>query len=203
MSDERQSCSAMKRRLRGLPFAAVECAHDWSSAAQALHRSHDIVLVEATFSDGSDCLDLVRAVAQGAARPIVLVMSDRAPRSLIAGLLLSYADGYLERPIQLSQLNQCLLELGDDVQLCRRAAELLVGRVGLKEAQWYLRGLMSRAAMARAGGNCCRAAAMLQVDRRYVARLTREFRSDAFASAFEAPVGARQREPGERNRQHG
>lgn len=170
--------------LSALGFRRIAVAHDWAAARARVADGFDTLLLEACFADGSDCRELLPDIWRLSDPPIAIAMSDRAPRALIAELMLSGVEGYLERPFEPAQLSELVVTLRDDVQRCRRAALPLVGRVGLKEAQWYLRGLMNREALARARGNQRVAASILQVDRRYVARLASEFRGPAFA-----PVG--------------
>ena len=162
-------------------FASVASACTWAQAHSELERLPSVALVEACFSDGSDCRDFVRAALRLSKPPVLIGMSGRAERALIAELSLSGIDAYLERPVEPGQLLGCVAELRDDLMLYRRIAQKLVGRVGLKEVQWYMRGLMSRDALDRTGGCRTAAAAILGIDRRYVARLAQEFRASTFA----------------------
>lgn len=63
----------------------------------------------------------------------------------------------------------------DGEALCKRYARELVGRLGLKEAIYHLRGTMNDEALERSRGSRRAAANLLGVDRRYVQRLADEY----------------------------
>jgi DNA replication protein DnaC len=65
----------------------------------------------------------------------------------------------------------------DGESLCKNVARALVGRLGLKDALYHLRGAMSAEALVRTAGSRRAAAQMLGVDRRYVQRLVDEYAS--------------------------
>ncbi len=66
----------------------------------------------------------------------------------------------------------------DGEELCKRFARQIVGRLGLKEAIYHLRGAMSFEALERTRGSRRAAANLLGVDRRYVQRLVEEYTED-------------------------
>jgi hypothetical protein len=63
----------------------------------------------------------------------------------------------------------------DGEALCKRFARELVGRLGMKEAIYHLRGSMNFEALERSRGSRRAAASLLGVDRRYVQRLADEY----------------------------
>jgi DNA replication protein DnaC len=63
----------------------------------------------------------------------------------------------------------------DGEALCKRVARELVGRLGLKDAIYHLRGSMNFEALERSRGSRRAAANLLGVDRRYVQRLADEY----------------------------
>jgi hypothetical protein len=74
----------------------------------------------------------------------------------------------------------------------RRIAQLLVGRMGLKQALWRLRAVMSSEALSRTRGSRRAAAHLLGVDRRYVQRLVLELgdSNDELAEHNEPSIAA-------------
>lgn len=76
--------------------------------------------------------------------------------------------------IKLSALAPVLSQ-EDGEALCKRIARELVGRIGLKEAIYHLRGTMNFEALERSRGSRRAAAGLLGVDRRYVQRLADEY----------------------------
>jgi DNA replication protein DnaC len=79
-----------------------------------------------------------------------------------------------EPMIRLSAL-QAQLSPEDGEALCKRVARELVGRLGLKEAIYHLRGTMNFEALERSRGSRRAAANLLGVDRRYVQRLADDY----------------------------
>lgn len=72
--------------------------------------------------------------------------------------------------------------LEDGEALCKRFAAQLVGRLGLKEAIYHLRGAMNFEALERSRGSRRAAANLLGVDRRYVQRLAEEYAENESSS---------------------
>jgi hypothetical protein len=79
-----------------------------------------------------------------------------------------------EPMIQMSALRAAAMP-EDGEALCKRFARELVGRLGLKEAIYHLRGSMNFEALERSRGSRRAAANLLGVDRRYVQRLADEY----------------------------
>lgn len=115
--------------------------------------------------------ELVSAARMSCEPPIVIVISDRASRAQVAQLMWEGSDAYLDKPLTAPDVMAVLSAMGDGVAQCRRLARNLVGRIGLKQAQAALRGMMNVEALARTGGSRRAAASLLGVDRRYVQRL--------------------------------
>ena len=136
-----------------------------------------LVIVEACLPDGN-ALELVRAVRAMQRPPIVIAVSGRADRQLVAALMLEGADAYFDKPVSREQLARSYRALSDAEALCRRLGRQLVGRMGLKEAQLCLRWSMHVEAMARTGGSRRAAAKLLKVQRSYVQRLAEDLPPD-------------------------
>lgn len=118
--------------------------------------------------------ELVAAARTQLKPPVVIAVSDRASRAQVAELMWEGADAYLDKPLQVANVMQVLDGIGDGVEQCQRLARKLVGRIGLKQAQVALRGMMNAEALARTGGSRRAAASLLGVDRRYVQRMIDE-----------------------------
>jgi len=86
--------------------------------------------------------------------------------------------------IRLSAL-QAVLSPEDGEALCKRVARELVGRLGLKEAIYHLRGTMNFEALERSRGSRRAAANLLGVDRRYVQRLADEYAEGCVSAGAE------------------
>jgi DNA replication protein DnaC len=80
-----------------------------------------------------------------------------------------------EPMIRMSELQHAAVMPEDGEALCKRFARELVGRLGLKEAIYHLRGTMNYEALERSRGSRRAAANLLGVDRRYVQRLADEY----------------------------
>lgn len=76
--------------------------------------------------------------------------------------------------IRMSELQLAVMP-EDGEALCKRFARELVGRLGLKEAIYHLRGTMNFEALERSRGSRRAAANLLGVDRRYVQRVADEY----------------------------
>lgn len=181
VDDDGSELPSLKQLLLSLGASEVDVLTNCGQARAALGLGYHLVMTEVRFRDGTTCKPVLSAVGQLQVPPWVLAMSNRAERRLVADVIGAGARGYVEKPVERAALAGQLQGLFDHVDLCRRLAQRLVGHVGLKEAQWYLRGLMNREALVRTGGNLRAAAQLLQVDRRYVGRLAEEFQSERFA----------------------
>lgn len=137
---------------------------DGSQVCSTLASTHDLAIIEAGLARSPAWVACVRNSRRA---PFVLVTSRRAARARVAELLLTGADGYLEKPFTASDLAYALGRV-DGRADCGRTACKLVGRLGLKEAQEHLRHAMNREALRRTGGSKRAAARLLGITRRYV-----------------------------------
>jgi DNA-binding response OmpR family regulator len=140
-----------------------------------LARAPELLVTELCL-DGGDCLPLLRAARRLMQAPLIATMSAEASRELVAQAMLEGGEVYFEKPLRPEVVQQRLSGLRSDAPAaCRRLARLLVGRVGLKQAQEQLRSSMNLEALERTGGSRRAAAHLLGVDRRYVQRLVQKF----------------------------
>jgi DNA-binding NtrC family response regulator len=171
----------------------ADSMHD---ALCALGQTPELIVTELCLPDG-DCLPLLRAARRLVQAPLVVAMSAQASRELVANAILEGAELYFEKPVEPQRIAQRLSTVRSDAPAaCRRLARLLVGRVGLKEAQEQLRGSMNFEALERTGGSRRAAAHLLGVDRRYVQRMVQKFAEPrtalcgaAATDQVRAPVG--------------
>ena len=94
-----------------------------------------------------------------------------------------------EPMIQLSSL-RAPLSPEDGEALCKRVARELVGRLGLKDAIYHLRGTMNFEALERSRGSRRAAANLLGVDRRYVQRLADDYAAGSAGVALSDESGS-------------
>jgi DNA-binding response OmpR family regulator len=141
------------------------------AALMQLAQEPELIVTELSFPKG-DCLPILQAARKLKHPPVVVAMSSRAERELVARAMLEGADVYFEKPACPIALQERLSAVRVDAgAVYQRLARLLVGRVGMKEAQEALRGSMSSEALERTGGSRRAAASLLRVDRRYVQRM--------------------------------
>ena len=179
--------------LAGDGTRPVAYAATLADALRELARGPALVVTELCFGD-VDGLPLLRAAQRMAPAPLIVTMSGSAGRELVAQSMLEGAELYFEKPLCPELVAQRINSLCSDAPAaCRRLARLLVGRVGLKEAQEQLRGSMNFEALERTGGSRRAAAHLLGVDRRYVQRMVQKFaepRSALCGGAAGDPVRA-------------
>jgi DNA-binding NtrC family response regulator len=85
------------------------------------------------------------------------------------------SDRPAETPARVRRTSSIMLRINDEAQLAlQELSQLLVGQMSLQEAQRALRKAMSQEALERCSGNRRDAAALLDIDRRYVQRLANE-----------------------------
>ncbi|HEX2679390.1 MAG TPA: hypothetical protein VHM19_22220 [Polyangiales bacterium] len=149
--------------------AQVSTAQSLADARSCLHPELSILIVSTSLSGAGAVPQLLRAARRVAPLVECVVVrdpSEPAPRAN------SVRD--LTRPLDVSALAVCVTAADETRAAMRSVTTLLVGRIGLKEAQRVLRAGMSRAALARCAGSRRAAAALLGVDRRYVQKLCAE-----------------------------
>jgi DNA-binding NtrC family response regulator len=177
--------------LSGDGTRRVAYAPTLADGLRELGQMPQLVVTELCFGD-VDCLPLLRAAQRMAPAPLIVTMSCQASRQLVAQAMLEGAELYFEKPVRPEEMQQRLASFCNDAPAaCRRLARLLVGRVGLKEAQEQLRGSMNFEALERTGGSRRAAAHLLGVDRRYVQRMVQKFadgRTPARLSSQRAPA---------------
>lgn len=169
-------------------LTGVRQASSVQAAQRELVHAPELIVTELCFPQG-DCVALLQAARKLTPAPLIVAMSARAPRELVAQAMLEGAELYIEKPADPIALQERLRELRVDANaVYRRLARLLVGRVGLKEAQEMLRGCMNSEALERTRGSRRAAATLLGVDRRYVQRLARKLAEES--ETFTPPGGS-------------
>jgi DNA-binding NtrC family response regulator len=168
-----QFADELGRSVASVNACALRCVPSVDAGIQCLSSKPALVITEARLPDG-DALRLVHAARKMTSPPIVIVVSHGAGGRLVALLLQEGADAYFDKPVCSVELSRTYEALSDPEEQCRRMARLLVGRIGLKEAQLCLRGTMHVEALVRTGGSRRAAANLLQVDRRYVQRMAED-----------------------------
>jgi DNA replication protein DnaC len=101
-------------------------------------------------------------------------MRTREPAGVALPLEPAPVRGAASAPLQLAGFS-APQHAEDGEEMCKRVARELVGRLGLKEAVYHLRGTMNSEALERSKGSRRAAANLLGVDRRYVQRLVDEY----------------------------
>jgi DNA-binding NtrC family response regulator len=165
---------ALAVALHASGLSGVRHTSSVQGGLRELAHAPELIVTELCFPKG-DCVELLQAARKLTRAPLIVAMSAHAGRELVARSMLEGADVYIEKPADPIALQERLAELRVDAgAVYRRLARLLVGRVGLKEAQELLRGSMNTEALERTRGSRRAAATLLGVDRRYVQRLARK-----------------------------
>jgi DNA-binding response OmpR family regulator len=173
VDDDVRTAGELQRALAAPSLGGVHCVASVRAGMEGLAIRPTLIVTEARLPDG-DSVELVRSARKLVVPPIVIVVSESAEGRLVALLLQQGADAFLDKPLCVDDLRSMYESLNDPEEQCRRMARLLVGRIGLKEAQLCLRGAMHGEALARTGGSRRAAANVLRVDRRYVQRMAAE-----------------------------
>ena len=161
---------------RGVGNAMRGCEIKRAASAQTGRRllsTEPSLLVLATTLPHRQCLAMIHAALAASRPPIVLLAGNRTDAGRVARLLQAGADDYLEKPVSAATLLDRYRALSDPHDQCRRLAQRLVGRTGLKRAQILLRHAMHGEALVRAKGSRRAAAKLLDVDRRYIQLMQR------------------------------
>ena len=174
---------ALAAALAASGFGAARHASSVPGALRELAHAPELIVTELCFGKGN-CSALLQAARRLKRAPLIVAMSSQAQRELVAQAMLEGADFYIEKPACPIALQRRLSALQvDSNAVYQRLARLLVGRVGLKQAQEQLRGSMNTEALERTGGSRRAAAALLGVDRRYVQRMAQKLEEAGLAPA--------------------
>jgi CheY-like chemotaxis protein len=169
---DRYAVQHVQTGLARLGYGPIHWAR---SPDEGIQHAHQLALVvcEAQFTNGT-CLEFVRRLRAFSCPPFIVIASANAQPGLIARALKGGADGCIDKPVDLEQLHDVLLEARGRVELWEAVVMRMVGRVGLQDAQRSLRTTMLREALRRTGSSRRAAAQLLGIDRRCVQRMISE-----------------------------
>ncbi len=141
-----------------------------AAARASLHADLALLIVSTTLPGAGSVPQLVRAARRCSPLVECVIVRNSSETPLVC--LQAVHD--LVQPLQPDAFDASVRSAGETQAAMRAVTTLLIGRVGLKEAQRVLRAGMSQAALIRCAGSRRAAAALLGVDRRYVQKLCAE-----------------------------
>lgn len=167
---------ALLRAIERWPDVEVRAVGTQREARRELSRWHPHVLVLDLHlgEKGGSGLAVAEYCSTLEPAPVIVALSGLADRAETFRLAQLGARAYLDKPFKPSELREAVraaLEEPPDLEPFLRAT---VGRRPLKEVVRHARTVMTRQAIARAGGNRTSAARMLDVTRQNVQALLRK-----------------------------
>jgi DNA-binding NtrC family response regulator len=176
VEDEADCRRVLLRAIRRWPDVEVEGVGSEREARRALARwtPHVLLLDLHLGEEGGSGLAVAEHCASLEPAPVIVALSGLADRTETFRLAQLGARAYLDKPFRPRELREAVraaLEEAPDLEPLLRAS---VGRRPLKEVVRTARTVMTRQAVAQAGGNRTSAARMLDVTRQNVQAVLRK-----------------------------
>ena len=167
---------AIEEELNGATGGRLRVVDSHIAAMDSLRMGCDALLVCAQAQDEPFGRTLLHVARELDHPPALFVVACTPHPDPLEDLAVLGAAPILTEPACWGRLATRLREIWSHTRFYDRAARVLVGRVGLKDAISDLRGAMVREALSRSGGSHRAAARLLEVDRRYIARVAEQLR---------------------------
>jgi two-component system, response regulator RegA len=145
-----------------------------SDARQALHEittGVDLLLIDVAVPE-VPVLEIVEAAFAQRISPAVVAMGVAPAAECVFELAKAGVHAYIEKPVQVAQIEACLCPLDVDLA-ARRLLRPFVGHLGMKDIQTHVREVLVREALERSGGSRRSAAQLLGVTRPAIQRWLR------------------------------